>query len=265
MTSAPLPQNDAFEIDGADRPGPALILCDHASNRVPPEIGDLGLSAADMARHIAFDIGAADVARALGRALAAPVILSRFSRLVIDPNRGADDPTLVMKLYDGSIIPKNRLVTPDDIAGRQAAYYTPYHDAIATQITTMIAAGRVPHLLSLHSFTPQLRGRPQRPWHVGILWDRDDRLAGPLIARLRGDDGLVVGDNAPYSGQLQGDTMYQHGTARGLPHVLIELRNDLISTEGAAETWAARLAHHIAPLIPVAAQKGPANGPTNRN
>ena len=250
----PCDASEPFEILHDTAPGPALVLCDHASNRVPDSVGggDLGLSAADMGRHIAFDVGAAGVAKALGDKLNAAVILSRFSRLVIDPNRGDDDPTLVMKLYDGSIIPENRRAGADEVARRKAAFYDPYHAAITRRLDAMEAAGQVPHLFSIHSFTPQFRGRPVRPWHVGILWDRDGRLAQPLIARLQAEPDLVVGDNEPYSGQLQGDCMYRHGTLRGLPHVLIEIRNDLIETQAQQEAWAERLAPMLAELIPVA-------------
>ncbi|MEM1267856.1 MAG: N-formylglutamate amidohydrolase [Pseudomonadota bacterium] len=243
--------SDAVEVVGRDRSGPALILCDHASNRVPEIVagGDLGLSAADMARHIAYDVGAAGVARRLADLLDAPLVLSRFSRLVIDPNRGEDDPTLVMRLYDGSIIPANRAVDEAEIERRRALFHRPYHRAITDQIDAMLTAKVEPRLVSIHSFTPQLRGRPPRPWHVGLLWDRDGRLARPLVQSLSQEPDLCVGDNEPYSGQLRGDSMYQHGTARGLPHILIEVRNDLISGEEGQAAWAARLAQHLAPLL----------------
>lgn len=245
------PQTAAVEVIGPDRPAPVLVLCDHASNRVPPEIGTLGLSEADMARHIAYDVGAAGVARRLAALLDAPALLSCFSRLVIDPNRGTDDPTLLMKLYDGSVIPANRHAGADEVARRRALYYDPYHEAITAQIDAMVAAGQVPHLVSIHSYTPAFRGRPVRPWHVGMLWDKDGRIATPLIESLGAEGDLVVGDNEPYSGQLEGDCMFRHGTLRGLPNVLIEVRNDLISTEDEQAAWADRLARHIAPIIPV--------------
>lgn len=249
------PSSDpAFELIAPAAPGPALILCDHASNAVPEWVcgGNLGLSAVDMSRHIAFDPGAAGVSRALARRLNAPAVLGRFSRLVIDPNRGAEDPTLVMRLYDGSIIPANRKLTAEDIAVRKARLFDPYHNAITAQIDAMQTAGVTPHLISIHSYTPQLRGKPPRPWHVGVLWDSDDRLARPVIDSLAADPDLCIGDNEPYTGQLQGDCMYRHGTQRGLPHILIEVRNDLISTPEGEEIWAARLASTLAPLIPVA-------------
>ena len=242
-----------IEAIGPDRAGPALVLCDHASNLVPPSVngGDLGISAEDMNRHIAYDVGAAGVARLLAEHLSAPALLTRYSRLVIDPNRGPDDPTLLMKLYDGSIIPANRRADAAEIALRRGAFYDPYHDAITAQIDAMIGRGTTPHLISIHSFTHQFRGRDPRPWHAGVLWDRDDRLSAPLIAALESEGDLAVGNNQPYSGQLQGDCLNRHGTNRNLPHVLIEIRNDLISEESGQTAWAVRLARLLAPLIPV--------------
>lgn len=243
----------AFDIMNKTAPGPALVICDHASNAVPNWAagGDLGLSAADMARHIAWDPGAAEVSRILSDTLGAPAVFSAFSRLVIDPNRGPDDPTLLMKLYDGSIIPGNRYADAAELARRKALGYDPYHAAIGGQIDRMLAAGVTPHLISIHSFTPQLRGKPRRPWDVGILWDRDARLSGPLIAALRAEGDLTVGDNEPYTGQLEGDCMYRHGTQRGLPHVLIEVRNDLVADTAGQSAWGERLGRILGPLVPI--------------
>jgi predicted N-formylglutamate amidohydrolase len=222
-----------------------ILLCDHARNAVPPEIGDLGLPPEDMGRHIAWDVGARGVTLGLAERLNARAVLSTFSRLVIDPNRGEDDPTLVMRLYDGSIIPANRSIDQREIERRKLAYHRPYHTVIREEIDELLAAGVMPVLVSIHSFTPQFKGRPRRPWHVALLWDRDDRLLRPLLARLRAEHDLVVGDNEPYTGRLQGDCMWTHGTNRGLPHVLIEIRNDLIGTSADQAGWAGRLA----PLI----------------
>lgn len=226
---------DAFTvIRGARRD--LLFLCDHAANAVPPGV-DLGLPAEEMARHIAWDVGAAGVTRALAATFDAPAVLSTFSRLVIDPNRGEDDPTILMKLYDGTIIPGNRHADAEERARRIALYHRPYHDAIRARIDAMDR----PALISIHSFTPQLRQQPKRPWEIGILWDKDARIARPLIAGCR-ESGYVTGDNEPYSGALARDTMSTHGTARGLPHVLIEIRNDLIADGPGQRDWAGKLA-----------------------
>lgn len=213
-----------------------LLLCDHASNALPPDCDGLGLPAGLFDTHIAYDIGAGCVTRTLARAYKAPALLGRWSRLLIDLNRGADDPTLVMKLSDGSIIPGNRDVDALQVARRIAAYHAPYHGAITHELDRM---GGQAVIVSIHSFTPVWKG-VARPWQLGILYARDMRLARPLMRRLQ-DAGFIVGDNEPYSGALEGDTLWQHGIARGLPHVLIEIRQDLIATDAMAQAFAARL------------------------
>ncbi len=229
-----------YDIEGAARPSRWLVACDHATNTVPGFVngGSLGISPQDMARHIAYDVGAAGLARALAERLDAPLIASNFSRLVIDPNRGEDDPTLVMKLYDGTVIPANRHLSEEDFARRLNRLYRPYHTALAE----LAARREDTAILSVHSFTPQLRGRPPRPWHIGLLYAADDRLARPLLARLRAERDLCVGDNEPYGGHLPGDTIARHAIARERPNILIELRNDLIATPAQQRAWAARLA-----------------------
>ncbi|MFV0491972.1 MAG: N-formylglutamate amidohydrolase [Pseudorhodobacter sp.] len=233
-----------YQIIGEERPSCFLVTCDHATNRVPPGVagGDLGIAAEDMARHIAFDPGAAGVARALAEALDGPAILSDFSRLVIDPNRGEDDPTLLMKLYDGTIIPGNRKADRAEMQRRLTMLYRPYHAAYEE-----LAARRPDRVIvAVHSFTPCLRGRPPRPWQVGILYShRDDRLSRALLARLEREPDLCVGDNEPYSGHLPGDSIDRHALCMGRHNTLIELRNDLIADEAAQRGWASRLA----PLI----------------
>lgn len=229
-----------YQILGEDRPSRWLVTCDHAANTVPDFVagGSLGLPEADMARHIAYDVGAAAVTIALAEALDARAILSNFSRLVIDPNRGEDDPTLLMKLYDGTIIPANRHAGPEELERRLDACYRPYHAAL----TDLAARHDDTVLLSIHSFTPQLRGRPPRPWQIGVLYGTDDRLARVLLDRLRAEPDLCVGENEPYGGHLPGDAVERHGIMKGRPNVLIELRNDLIATSDGQQAWAARLA-----------------------
>jgi len=225
---------------GADRASRWVITCDHASNVVPPSVGggSLGLPEADMERHIAYDVGAAGVTRALADALDAPAVLSNFSRLVIDPNRGLDDPTLLMKLYDGSVILANRHADEAEKARRVVAFYQPYHDALA-----QIVARRCDNaIVAIHSFTPQLNGRPPRPWHVGILHADDDRLATPLLDELSREGDLCVGDNEPYVGHLMGDSIDRHALQTGRLNALIEVRNDLIETPEQQKAWGLRLA-----------------------
>ena len=228
-----------------------LILCDHAENRIPPPYCTLGLSPEDIGRHIAYDIGAAGVAEHLAQALRAPALLTRYSRLLIDPNRGLDDPTLVMQLSDGRVVPGNAVLDEAEIAARVEHYYAPYHHAIDTAVDEAVARGKPPVLLAIHSFTQAWKSVP-RSWHVAVLWDKDPRLARALLEELRAIPGITVGDNVPYSGQLKGDTLYQHGTTRGLAHALIEIRQDLIlGPEGQAE-WAERLAEVVRKVLATA-------------
>lgn len=230
----------AYERLDGDVRNDCLLICDHASNALPPGYGTLGLPSAELERHIAYDIGAAAVTRQLSRSLQAPALLSCFSRLLIDPNRGADDPTLVMRISDGAVVPGNAAIDAAEIGRRIARYYEPYHGAIDGAIDAAIAVGHPPMLLSIHSFTEAWKGRP-RPWHATVLWDKDARLAVPLVEALCQEDGLVIGENEPYSGELKGDTLYRHGSHRGLAHALIEIRQDLIREEAGQREWAERL------------------------
>ena len=234
-------EDEAFRFIEGDMGLGLILLCDHAENTIPDAYADLGLGREDLHRHIGYDIGVAGVTEHLAAQLGAPALLSRFSRLLIDPNRGLDDPTLVMQISDGIVVPANADLSRGEIASRIERFYLPYHRAVDREIKACLAAGRAPVLLSLHSFTQAWKSVP-RPWFAAVLWDRDQRLAQPLLAGLNALPGVVVGDNEPYSGQLKGDTLYQHGTLRGLAHALVEIRQDLIlSPEGQAE-WASHLA-----------------------
>ncbi len=236
---------------------PLLLVCDHASAFIPRALDSLGLDEAQRARHIAFDIGIAEVTRRLAERLDAPAVLSHFSRLIVDPNRPEDDPTLMPQISDGVIVPANRALTPAEREARLASFYRPYHAAVARAVE---ARQRVlmrhgpgdkvcaPAIVSMHSFTPVMKGI-ERPWQVGILWNRDARLPRPMIERLRAR-GLTVGDNEPYSGRDgHGHTLHHHAEPRGLPHVLIELRQDLIDTQHGAADWAALLAEVLGEVL----------------
>ena len=225
-----------------------IILCDHASNMLPASYGSLGLSADQMERHIAYDIGAAGVTRYLSELMGLPAVMANFSRLLIDPNRGADDPTLIMRLSDGAVVPGNAHIDASEIAARKAKFYQPYHDAVDALIEEALAAETIPILLSIHSFTERFKGH-ERPWHAAVLWDKDDRLPLPLIETLRREPDIIVGENEPYSGELKGDCLYQHGTERGLAHALIELRQDLIGELAGQKAWADRLARVLTELL----------------
>jgi len=242
---------DAYEALNTGASSRVLVLCDHASNHVPDDVngGSLGISTQDMARHIAYDVGARGAALALAELLNTPMLACRFSRLVIDPNRGEDDPTILMKIYDHTIVEGNRHADAAEKQRRIIAHHRPYHAAISARLAEVTARGEVPVLVSVHSYTPQLNGRPKRPWHIGILWDKDGSIASPLIRKLAENPDICVGDNEPYSGELRGDTMYFHATQNGYPHVLIELRHDLIDTPEGQQKWAAILAAPLADIL----------------
>lgn len=235
-------------IEKGREENPLIILCDHATNRVPEPYEALGLPSSAFERHIAYDIGTLALSKLLAARLGAVLISSNFSRLLIDPNRGEDDPTLIMKLSDGAIIPGNRHVDQEETKRRIEHYYRPYHDAIYNTIENFLAKDQVPVVVSMHSFTDQWKGT-KRPWHVGVLWDCDDRLPIPLIKALEGQGDIRVGDNEPYDGALGNDTMFKHCTARGLAHALIEVRQDLISNEAGIHQWAERLAEALSPCL----------------
>ncbi|MBV1703575.1 MAG: N-formylglutamate amidohydrolase, partial [Hyphomicrobiales bacterium] len=237
-----------------------LLLCDHASSALPPEYGDLGLPPAAFRRHIAYDIGAAGVTRRLAAALGAPAALTTFSRLLIDPNLGLDDPTLVMKLSDGAIVPGNAGADSVEIARRVERFWRPYRDAIGQETAAIEAKGVVPAILSIHSFTPAWKGAP-RPWKAAILWDDDPRFNETLIAALRAEPDLGgsddVGDNQPYDGAQEGDTIHEAATMRGFPSSLIEIRQDLIADDVGQAAWAGRLARILKPILADPALRAP--------
>ena len=238
----------AYQAYNEQAPARLLFLCDHGSNAVPQELGLLGLEKADFDRHIAYDIGAAELTRALAEQWASPALLARWSRLVVDLNRGRDDPTIVVKVTDGRVIPGNRQLDRAGVEDRIRRFHAPYHAAVAGAIADAAAQGIVPILVSVHSFTPVWRGE-KRPWQLGILWDKDGRLAHPLLERLGRETDISVGDNEPYSGELENDTLYRHGTMNGLPHVLIEVRQDLIADKHGVKLWAGRLSSALEDAI----------------
>jgi predicted N-formylglutamate amidohydrolase len=184
----------------------------------------------------------------LARLLDVPAVLANFSRLLIDANRSEDDPTLIRQIYDRTIIPGNQAVDASEREKRLNAYFRPYQNAVRATIDQVWAASKPPLMISLHSFTPRLANGAQRPWHIGLLSDLDRRATDILLAGLVSQDDLIVGDNEPYDGALKGDTLYMQASARGLAHVLIEIRQDLIADAAAATIWAARLEPHLKAL-----------------
>lgn len=239
-----------MEVQGLDAPSPFFLTCDHAGRLLPRALGSLGLPAEHLSRHIAWDIGAAGVARRLGSLLGATTVCQRYSRLVIDCNRPLDAVDSIVLESEQVAVPGNQGLDPVAAAARADEIFRPYHAEIRRALDARQAARRVTVLVTVHSFTPSFLG-VSRPWHAGVLHNRDARLAIPLLQALRAEDGLVVGDNQPYAaGELTDYSIVQHGERRGLPHVELEIRQDLIADERGQEAWAARLAR----LLPIALQ-----------
>ena len=229
-----------YQIIQGDVSSGIVLLCDHARNTLPEEYGTLGLLKSEFARHIAYDIGAEALTVGIAERLGVPAVLSCFSRLLVDPNRGEDDPTIVMRLSDGTVIPGNHPITEAEINRRKTLYYQPYHNAIDEVIEQCLASGVNPIIFSIHSFTPIWKG-VHRKWHAALLWDVDRRLSSFIVERLGEDGSLIVGDNEPYDGALRNDTMYRHATSRGLAQALLEVRQDLVADQSGVDEWIDRL------------------------
>ena len=239
-----------FEVVNADGRARSVLFCDHASCAVPAALDGLGLDGAIIKRHIGWDIGAADVTRRLATLLDAPAVLAGYSRLVIDCNRPLDEPSSIPPVSDGVEIPGNKALTETDRAARQAACFTPYHDAVDAAIARVEAEhGGLCAVISMHSFTPVMDGY-ERPWHVGILWHEDGRMPVPVIETLSSNPSIAVGDNEPYSGRVPipySIPMHAHPADR--PHITVEIRQDLIDTHHGAEAWANIMASAFAKVL----------------
>lgn len=235
--------------EGVSGSSPFVIVCDHAGNRLPRALGTLGLSLEDRQRHIAWDIGAGDVAARLAKLLDAPVITQIYSRLVIDCNRPLQAVDSIVIESETTPIPGNQDLGPAERQARASEIFLPYHDQIRALLDRRQQAGRRTALVTLHSFTPVFKG-VARPWHVGILFNRERRLAQPMLRLLRDDPTLVVGCNEPYAASDASDySLVQHGENRDLPCVEIEMRQDLIADEAGQENWAERLARVLSASI----------------
>jgi predicted N-formylglutamate amidohydrolase len=226
---------------GEPNSAPFLIVCDHAGSLIPRGLGTLGVSETERQRHIAWDIGAAGVAARMAGRLSAFAILQTYSRLVIDCNRSPDVPTSIATISEDTEIPGNRDLSPTDRARRVDEIFSPYHDRIATELDRRVALGIPTALIAVHSFTPVYRG-VSRPWHVGMLYNRDPRIAHAMMRLLNLEGGLVVGDNQPYAVSDESDyTIPEHGERRGLPYAEIEIRQDLIVDDTGQAVWAERI------------------------
>lgn len=237
-----------FEVIEAASALPLVIVCDHASRRIPRALGALGLATALLEEHIAWDIGAAAVARRLAARFGVSAVLAGYSRLVVDLNRAPEDATSMPAISDGCLIPGNLGLTPAARQERRRALFDPYHAAVDAAIAARATSAIAPVCLGVHSFTPRFHGT-RRPWQVGVLWDADPRLAIPLLEALRAA-GLVVGDNEPYSGRHPADyTIDSHAEARGLAHAGIEIRQDLIADRAGQERYARLIGDALEPIL----------------
>lgn len=217
---------------------PFFMICDHAGRAIPEKLGKLGLGPEHFDRHVSFDIGAASLTRLLSQRLGAPAILATYSRLLIDLNRAPGDPGSIPAISDGLVIPGNQNLSEADQINRVEAFFWPYHNAVSDALAHLWRMGPPPALFSIHSFTPKMDTGEQRPWDIGILWNRDPRIAVPLIEKLEARGDLVVGDNEPYSGKEIAYSIDMHAGAPGLANCAIEVRQDLISDDKGIERWA---------------------------
>jgi predicted N-formylglutamate amidohydrolase len=231
-----------FGLQGRERRSPFFIVCDHAGRLLPRALGTLGLSEAELGTHIAWDIGAGGVARRLAAALDACVVWQRYSRLVIDCNRPLQAVDSIAVRSERTVVPGNQNITAGEAESRARAIFHPYHEAIRGALDQREREGRPTVLVAMHSFTPAFLD-VARAWHVGVLYNRDARLARRLLEMLRRERDLVVGDNEPYAVTDFSDfTIIHHGERREIPHVELELRQDLIAEEAGQRAWAERLA-----------------------
>lgn len=240
------PDGQAMEpvarVENPQGRSPILLICEHASNHLPARYGTLGLGPADLESHIAWDPGALGVARGLSRLLDAPLIFATVSRLVLDLNREPSAPDSVWTLSENTTIPGNLNLDPQERARRVSEVYEPFHGAVDDFANARKATGQLSAVVSIHSFTPVYRNVP-RPWHIGLIFDRDERFARSVEAALRRDAALIVGMNEPYSpADRVFHTLERHAERRGLASLMIEIRNDLIRTEDGQASWSNRLA-----------------------
>ncbi len=242
----PLP----YEIVNREGNTPLLLICDHASNRIPQSLNNMGLTKQELDYHIGWDIGAAGVTRHISDQLNAPAVLCNYSRLVIDCNRQPGDPTSIPEVSDGIGVLANHNLSESEQVQRTEAVFWPYHHAITEVGAHLWRKGKAPALFSIHSFTPELMSRAEeRPWHISILWKRDHRLAAPLIEMLSRETGLIVGDNVPYSGWEDAYSIDLHGAAPGLPYCAIEIRQDLIGTAKDQVEWGTILSRALRDIL----------------
>jgi predicted N-formylglutamate amidohydrolase len=228
---------------------PVLLVADHASPYFPAALNQLGLADWVLDSHVAWDIGSDKLAQFLADQLDAQAVLAGFSRLIVDPNRKLEDPSAFVEISDGQAIPGNIDLDEEQKALRIQSFFKPYHDQITARLKRFSDSGIVPAMISVHTCTPVF-DRVVRPWHIGIMWDKDPRIPLPLIQRLERMDGICIGDNEPYSGRHPHDfTIDYHAEPAGLPHVGIEVRQDLVKSKEGAREWAGILAEALGEIL----------------
>ena len=239
--AALLAPDEGPAVEVREGSGPFVVVCEHASNRVPKSLGTLGLAPIDLERHIAWDPGAAELSTGIAMHTGGTTVFQRFSRLVIDCNRDPGDEDAIATFSEDTEVPGNVALSPEARQSRVAALWSPFHAALDLLLDRRRVARRTTGLITVHSFTPVYRG-VTRPWHIGIISTAERHLADAMLAVLRRDKALVVGDNQPYSSKDRVDyTIRRHGRDRGLPHVMIEVRNDLLRAAKDIAAWAERL------------------------
>lgn len=237
------------ELVNGEGPSAVVLSCEHAGRAIPTALGDLGVSLADMERHIAWDVGAEQVSRHLSALLDAPLVLQRYSRLVVDCNRPFDAPDCFPEVSDGTPVPSNEGLSSSERRRRFEEIHQPFHAALAGMIERR--AGKATILVAVHSFTPRLAAGALRPWHLGVLFNRDRRLADRFLAAFREQNpDIPAAANQPYIVDDMSDyTIPVHGEARGIPHLLLEIRNDLIADRSGQARWATLVAEALAAAI----------------
>jgi predicted N-formylglutamate amidohydrolase len=250
------PDRPAVEIINESGSSPVVLLCEHASNFIPPEYEGLGLDPAELGRHIAWDIGAAGVTRKLSHLIDAPAFLGQFSRLLIDLNRPLTSPTSIVNRSESTDIPGNASIDPAERGRRAALYFEPFHRAVERLLERRERAGRPTLIVAVHSFTPTFHGE-SRPWHAGIIFDKGAAFAEATLDRLRAHEvALNVGANVPYS--VSPEDYYgllEYGDHVGNPAILVEIRQDLLLRPEQQDEWAHRLAASLAVDIALESRK----------
>lgn len=241
-----------FRIENRKGKAQCVIVCDHASNRIPSALGTLGLTKAQREMHIAWDPGTEHIGRFLSEKLDAPAYFATYSRIVVDVNRGANSPECMREVYDHVVVPGNQKLSRSAKKQRVDEIFNPYHKNLAGLIAGFRKKKRIPAIVSVHSFTPEMDGY-KRPWHVGVLWNKEDDIALQLIANLRQQNpGMIVGENEPYSlkaENLSKNTIGTHAESTGLPYVIVEFRQDLVKTKRDALKWGKIFLDALAPIL----------------